>query len=39
VIVNHGGATGTEIADFAHKIQRAVRIRFGVTLEMEVNIL
>jgi UDP-N-acetylmuramate dehydrogenase len=39
VIVNYGGATGTEILDFARRIQRAVQSRFGVLLEIEVNVL
>ena len=39
VIVNRGGATGSEIIQYAQKIQRAVRNRFGIMLELEVNVL
>ncbi|MBK8699541.1 MAG: UDP-N-acetylmuramate dehydrogenase [Saprospiraceae bacterium] len=39
VIVNHGAATGKEIFAFAQKIQQAVKDRFGVVLEMEVNVV
>lgn len=39
VIVNYGGATGREIANFAIKIQQSVLDRFGVALEMEVKII
>jgi UDP-N-acetylmuramate dehydrogenase len=39
VIVNYGGATGEEIANFALKIQQSVFDRFGVMLEMEVKII
>ncbi len=39
VIVNHGGATGEEIFDFARDIQDTVFKKFGVNLEMEVNII
>ncbi|MBN1414387.1 MAG: UDP-N-acetylmuramate dehydrogenase [Bacteroidales bacterium] len=39
VIVNHGSASGTEIVEFARRIQRAVKTHFGITLETEVNIL
>jgi len=39
VIVNHGGATGNEIVHFALKIQNAVQNRFGVLMEIEVNVL
>ncbi len=38
VIVNRGGATGGEIMQYARKIQRAVQNRFGIALDMEVNV-
>jgi UDP-N-acetylmuramate dehydrogenase len=37
--VNHGGATGAEILRLAQKIQHSVRQKFGVDLEMEVNLV
>ncbi len=39
VIVNHGGATGTDIIEYARKIRRAIQTRFGILLDMEVNVL
>jgi len=38
VIVNHGGATGTEIWEYAQMIQQDVKTKFGVELEAEVNV-
>ena len=37
IIVNHGGATGDEIATFAEKIRHAVNEKFGVILTPEVK--
>lgn len=37
VLVNHGSATGTDIANLAIEIQQAVRERFGVELHPEVK--
>ena len=37
VIVNHGGATGNEIASFADKIINSVKEKFGITLVPEVK--
>lgn len=37
VLVNHGSATGTDIANLAIEIQQAVRDRFGVELHPEVK--
>ncbi|MDR2472372.1 MAG: UDP-N-acetylmuramate dehydrogenase [Tannerella sp.] len=37
IIVNHGGATGEEIAAFADKIIAAVNTRFGITIKPEVR--
>ena len=39
VIVNFGGATGKEIYDYAVKIQHSVKEKFGIEMEMEVNII
>ncbi|MFI3302786.1 MAG: UDP-N-acetylmuramate dehydrogenase [Rikenellaceae bacterium] len=39
VLVNFGGATGTEVVDLAQKVQRSVKDKFGVEISPEVNIL
>lgn len=39
VLVNHGGASGGEIAQLAREVQEDVLGRFGVKLEPEVNII
>lgn len=39
VLVNHGGATGREVIALARKVQQAVREKFGVEIDTEVNIL
>ena len=39
VIVNLGGATGTEVASLAAAVRTSVRQRFGIDLHPEVNIL
>ena len=39
VLVNLGGATGAEVIAFAHELQQAVKEKFGVEIEPEVNIL
>ena len=39
VVVNHGGATGADIVNLAHAVRRDVLERFGVTIDMEVNLI
>lgn len=39
VLVNYGGATGKEILDLAKRVQLEVEKKFGVKLEMEVNLV
>jgi UDP-N-acetylmuramate dehydrogenase len=39
VLVNHGGATGAQLLDLAHRIAASVRARFGVAIEPEPRIV
>lgn len=39
IIVNHGGASAQEIIDFSETIVKAVRDKFGIILEREVNFI
>ena len=39
VLVNYGGATGHDVIAFARKGQAAVREKFGIDIDTEVNIL
>ncbi len=39
ILVNYGRATGNEILGFARKIQRSVLDQFGISLELEVNVV
>ena len=39
VLVNFGGATGNEVIALAQEVQRAVFEKFGIRIELEVNIL
>lgn len=38
VLVNHGGAHGSEIKKLAEDIKASVKDQFGISLEMEVNV-
>ena len=39
VLVNYGGATGAQLLALARRIQADIQARFGVSLEIEPNIL
>lgn len=39
VLVNHGNATGEELVEHAKRVQQSVKEKFGVELEMEVNLI
>jgi UDP-N-acetylmuramate dehydrogenase len=39
VLVNYGTATGTQILGLAHQILDSVEKKFGIRLEMEVNVI
>ena len=39
ILVKHDKATGTEILDFAKLIQKSVFDKFGIKLDMEVNVV
>jgi len=39
VLVNYGGAHGSQILDLSQKIINDVEVKFGITLEREVNIM
>lgn len=39
VLVNYGSASGKEIYELAQKIQKTIFNKFGITLEIEVNII
>lgn len=38
VIVNHGGASGSEIWNFAQLVQKDVMDKFGIEIEPEINV-
>lgn len=39
VLVNYGGAKGSEVVELAHMVRQSVMERFNVSLEMEVNVV
>lgn len=39
VLVNYGKATGQELLELAHFVQETVKDKFGISLEMEVNVI
>jgi UDP-N-acetylmuramate dehydrogenase len=39
VLVNYGKATGAELYEYARKVQESIKDKFGILLEMEVNVI
>ena len=39
VVINRGGATGREVVDFAEAVVASVKEKFGIELNMEVNVI
>jgi UDP-N-acetylmuramate dehydrogenase len=39
VLVNHGGASGNDIYMLAKEVQQSVKDKFGILLDMEVNVI
>ena len=39
VLVNHGNATGRQILELATCIEKDIRVKFGISLEKEVNVV
>ena len=39
VVINRGGATGNDVLDFASAVVASVKEKFGVELNMEVNVI
>ena len=39
VVINRGGATGADVIEFATAVVASVREKFGVELNMEVNVI
>lgn len=39
VVINRGGATGTDVIEFATAVVASVKEKFGVELNMEVNVI
>ena len=39
VVINRGGATGKDVVDFAEAVVASVKEKFGVALNMEVNVI
>jgi UDP-N-acetylmuramate dehydrogenase len=39
VLVNYGNGNGNDVLQLAHDIQQSVAAKFGITLEMEVNVV
>jgi UDP-N-acetylmuramate dehydrogenase len=38
-VINRGGATGRDVLDFASEVVASVKDKFGIELNMEVNVI